>query len=328
MESIFIIGRFEKPWNSPHYLVRAAEKIGCRVSTFDPLREGGSEEEFIRKVEAFKPAYALILKGTGFKPEWNEALKKKGVCTLLWHPDPDLPEWLLPLIRSVDFCFTMAEGMLPAWREKGARQVAWLSQGFEPSFFEVGAITESDRRFYGSDVAFVGNIDSSKGYLSRRYKLERVIREGIQLKWWGPALGRKLVNLPIFFSSLGQAYGGRFVHGPEFAKVALCSKIFLAFDREINIRRSMSARMYTAVGCGAFYLCEAVEGIESVLTPGKEIVTFKGEDEMIEKIRYYLSRTSEREAIARAGQARVLQEHTYQRRIAQMLEIVRSFGRV
>lgn len=324
MERIIIIGSFRKPWNTAHYLLHAAGKIGFATSSFDPLQEGASEAAFLKKIEEERPEAALILKGTGFDLEWNEALKKKGICTILWHPDPDIPDWLLPLIRSVDFCFTMAEGMIPEWKEKGAKQVAWLSQGFEPSFFEVGQLSETDRRFYGADVAFVGNIDSTNNYLTRRYKLKRVLREGFHLKWWGPRLGRKLINLPILLSSIGRAYGGRFIYGPEFAKVALCSKVFLAFDRETEIRLSMSARMYTAVGCGAFYMCEAVDGIESVLTPGKEIVTFKGEEEMIDKIRYYLPRESEREQIARAGQGRVQREHTYQRRLEQMFRTVKG----
>lgn len=324
MESIIIIEDFRRPWSAGHYLVCAAEKIGYRVSTFDPREEGASEETLMKQVEQSKPTHALMMKGRGFKAEWNEALKKKGICTILWHPDLDIPEWQLPLIKSVDFCFTMAEGMLPEWRGKGAKQVAWLPQGFEPSFFEVGPMTETDRQFYGSEVAFVGNIDSSNHYLSRRYKLKRVLQEGFHLKWWGPRLGRKLINFPIFLSSLGRAYGGHFVYGAEYAKVARCSKIFLAFDRNPEIRLSMSARMYTAAGCGAFYMCEAVEGIEVMLVPGKEIVTFKGEEEMIDKIRFYLPKASERQSIARAGQARVRQDHTYQKRLEQMFRMINT----
>ncbi|WP_455387800.1 CgeB family protein [Petrachloros mirabilis] len=324
MPSTIIIEDFRRPWSAGHYLVRAAEKIGCHVSTFDPLDDGASEQTLITQVERSKPTYALMMKGRGFKVEWNEALKKKGISTILWHPDPDIPEWLLPLIRSVDFCFTMAEGKLAEWKAKGAKRVAWLSQGFEPSFFEVGPPTEADRQVYGSDVAFVGNIDSTNNYLSRRYKLKRVLREGFHLKWWGPRLGRKPINIPIFFSSLGRAYGGRFVYGPEFARVAHCSKIFLAFDRHPEIRLSMSARMYTAVGCGGFYMCEAMEGIESMLVPDREIVTFKEQEEMIDKIRYYLPRASERQSIARAGQARVLRDHTYEKRLENMFRMIGS----
>ena len=324
MECLLIIGLMEKPWNTANYLVTAASDIGFKVVSFDPLSEGASLDRLERQVEAHRPTYALIQRGHGFNAEWNEALKRRGILTLLWYPDPDVPAWLAPLARSVDFFFTMAEGNIPKWKEIGVQQIAWLSQGFEPSFFKTGAISEEDRRFYGSDVAFVGNIDSTNHYLSRRYKLKRVLKDGFELKWWGPRLGRKPVNLPIFFSALGRAYGGKFVFGPEYAKVARSSKILLAFDRHTHIRLSMSARMYTAVGCGAFYMCEAMDGLETVLVPDKEIVTFNGDDEMIDKIRYYLPREAERLAIARAGQERVLREHTYQKRLERMFQIVQE----
>jgi len=86
----------------------------------------------------------------------------------------------------------------------------------------------------------------------------------------------------------------------------------------------MSARIYTAVGCGAFYMCEAVQGIESILVPNKEIVTFKDEEEMIDKIRYYLPKISERQSIARAGQARVLRDHTYEKRLEEIFRMTGS----
>ncbi len=108
-------------------------------------------------------------------------------------------------------------------------------------------------------------------------------------------------------------------------KVAKLSKIFLAFDSMPHIRRSMSARMYTAVGCGAFYMCQHVEGIEDILEPGKEIVTFRSEQEMIDLIRYYLENDELRMKIAEAGQKRVLRDHTYEVRMRQMMEIIKDF---
>ena len=84
----------------------------------------------------------------------------------------------------------------------------------------------------------------------------------------------------------------------------------------------MSERIYMAVGCGAFYMCHHVDGIEEVLEPGKEIVTFHSEDEMIDMIRYYLKHDDLRRKIAMAGQRRVLKEHTYEVRFRQMMEII------
>jgi spore maturation protein CgeB len=71
-------------------------------------------------------------------------------------------------------------------------------------------------------------------------------------------------------------------------------------------------------------MCKYVEGIEEVLEPGREIVTFHDEDEMMGKIRYYCGRDDERKKIAEAGQKRVLNEHTYEVRTRQMLEIIQK----
>jgi spore maturation protein CgeB len=80
--------------------------------------------------------------------------------------------------------------------------------------------------------------------------------------------------------------------------------------------------MYTAVGCGAFYLCQHVEGIEEVLVPGKEIVTFRSEQEMIDMITYYLKNDKERKRIAETGRDRILKDHTYEIRTREMLRII------
>ena len=120
----------------------------------------------------------------------------------------------------------------------------------------------------------------------------------------------------------GRSYGGKFIWGEEYAKVAQLSKVFLAFDSLPHIRKSMSARMYTAVGCGAFYLCQHVEGIEEVLVPSREIVTFRSEQEMIDMIRYYLKNDKERKRIAETGRDRILKDHTYEIRTREMLRII------
>ena len=46
-------------------------------------------------------------------------------------------------------------------------------------------------------------------------------------------------------------------------------------------------------------------------------------DELVEKVRHFLDNPSERDAIARAGHARTVAEHTYERRISEILEKLR-----
>jgi spore maturation protein CgeB len=111
-----------------------------------------------------------------------------------------------------------------------------------------------------------------------------------------------------------------------YAKAVHLSKIFLAREAYPHIRKSMSARAFIAMGLGAFYLTFPTRGIEEMFTPDKEIVTFLTADDMIEKIRYYLVHEEERRAIGAAARAKVLAEHTYQRRFERMFELLAARG--
>jgi glycosyltransferase involved in cell wall biosynthesis len=228
--------------------------------------------------------------------------------------------------RSSDFFFTMTQGRISEYEAAGIHKVAWLSQAFAPSFHPDTPLASEDMSHYGSQVAFAGNLGSLPQYLARRQMLDKVINAGFQLKWWGPKPSRKLRDLPFLFSRVCRSYGGEFVYHETFSKVARACKIFLSLDSYPDMRLSMSVRIYTAVGCGAFYLCRRVIGIEEVVIPGMEIEVFDDHDEMLSKIRYYLEHEEDRRRIAKSGRLRVLAEYTYEHRFASMFETLKRAG--
>jgi len=319
--SILLITGFKKPWNSGWYYKAGFEKNGYKVTTFDPALISNPIDTILNLTKELKPNFILYTKAELPAEIFLEL--KRFTKIIQWYPDPIIPEWLYPYVQASDIFFTMSEGLLDKFKKLNPN-IFWLTQAFEPSFFQIGSIEPEDVKTFSADVSFVGNLGSKPQYLPRKKYLERVINEGFHLKWWGPKIPRKLSTIPLIFGKLGSTYGGKFIWGSEYAKVAQLSKIFLAFDAHPHIRKSMSARMYTAVGCGAFYLCQHVDGIEEVLEPDKEIVTFRSEDEMIDKINFYLPKEDLRRTIAEAGRNKVLQEHTYEVRIRQMLEIVQN----
>lgn len=54
---------------------------------------------------------------------------------------------------------------------------------------------------------------------------------------------------------------------------------------------------------------------------GKELVLFESEQDLIEKIAYYLSHEEEQRMIAQNGYEKVKTEYTYQRQLAQMFKM-------
>jgi spore maturation protein CgeB len=317
--TILLITALMKPWNNGWYYKAGFESNGHRVLCFDPSSTKDAFKKVFEFVKSSKPDFILHTKDELPAEIFQELRSLTKI--IQWYPDLPIHPSLPPYVRAADVFITMAEGLVEEF-QKYNTNVFWLTQAFEPSFFMIREITSEDIRTFSAEVAFAGNLGSKPQYLDRREKLKRIIQEGFQLKWWGPKLPRKLSAIPLILGKIGRSYGGKFIWGEEYAKVAQLSKVFVAFDSQPHIRKSMSARMYTAVGCGAFYLCQHVEGIEEVLVPGSEIVTFRSEQEMIDMIRYYLKNEEERKRIARAGRERILKDHTYEIRTKELLRII------
>ncbi len=318
---IILITDFSKPWNNGWYYKSGFEKNGFKVIPFDPKSVKDGTDKIAGLIKEQNPAFILHTK---FElPSSDFEYLRRFTKVIQWYPDPVIPENLPGYVKASDVFLTMSEGLIEEFYHFN-KNVCYLSQAFEPSYFDIKEISGKDRKIFSADVAFVGNLGSQAQYLMRRQALEHIINAGFQLKWWGPRIPRKISTIPLIFGKLGKAYGGKFIWGEEYARVAQLSKIFIAFDSMPHIRKSMSARMYTAVGCGAFYLCRHVDGIEDVLMPDREIVTFRDEDEMMDKIKFYLINDLLREKIAAAGRERVLRDHTYEVRVRQMLEIIKN----
>ncbi len=317
---ILFIAAF-RPCEDGQFYKEGLEKAGHSVIPVDPEQVDNPRRRIDDILKNNKIDFILYTKDE--LPADVIAGFKKYTKIVQWYPDPVIPDWLPPYVKVPDIFFTMSEGLLDELRQYNS-SVHFLSQAFSPSFFRINEISNRDIKSYSTDVTFVGNLGSKPWYLQRRDYLQAVIRNGFKLKWWGPRLPRKFATLPLILGKLGRSYGGKFVWGEEHAKICRLSKIYLAFDAVPHVRKSMSERIYIAVGCGAFYMCHHVDGIEEVLEPGKEIVTFQSEEEMIDMIKYYLQHDELREKIAKAGQKRVLKDHTYEIRIRQMFEIINS----
>ena len=100
---------------------------------------------------------------------------------------------------------------------------------------------------------------------------------------------------------------------------------------KINLNLSNASRLgveqikgrdFEVPGCGGFLITGYAENIEEYFDVGKEIVCYRDVDDLVNKIRHYLKYDDEREAIAKAGYARVLREHTYERRFRNIFRTI------
>ena len=79
---------------------------------------------------------------------------------------------------------------------------------------------------------------------------------------------------------------------------------------------SPATRVFEACGAGACLITDAWQGLEMFLEPGVEVLVARGGDEVADLVRALDEVTARR--IGRAGYRRVLANHTYAHRAAQL----------
>jgi spore maturation protein CgeB len=133
----------------------------------------------------------------------------------------------------------------------------------------------------------------------------------------------------IKVSCFGYGTENGVVSAAEIPEIYRTSRISLNFSGAgqstggFNDRRQIKARTFEAPGAGGFLLTEVAPGLDRYFRIGREVATFETPTQLVEKARYYLDRPGERDAVARAGHARTMAEHTYERRISEILEKLR-----
>jgi spore maturation protein CgeB len=83
-------------------------------------------------------------------------------------------------------------------------------------------------------------------------------------------------------------------------------------------------RLFEATGVGACLLTDAADNLHELFEPGREVATFRDAAECRARIRELLADEPVREAIARAGQARCLAQHTFRHRAPRLDQLLRS----
>ena len=100
------------------------------------------------------------------------------------------------------------------------------------------------------------------------------------------------------------------------------TEVFEANDPSKEVRRHVHLRDFEAPMSGALYCTGHLDELARFFEPGKEVVTYRGEDELLQAVRHLLTHPEEGERIRRAGERRALAEHTYHRRFASLFRAI------
>ncbi|MBU2054610.1 MAG: glycosyltransferase [Proteobacteria bacterium] len=198
------------------------------------------------------------------------------------------------ICRFFDLCWTSTEDALKKYCVEGAIPL-YLSEGANP---EIHRPLEEERTI---DVSFVGQCYGNRPEIIRRLGEAGVRVEAFGYGWpAGPLSTEEMVRM-YSKSRINLGFGG--VDGHEDA---FCLK-----GRDFEIPMS-----------GGLYLTEYHPELETVYDLGKEIVAYRGFDDLLAKIRHLLAHQDEAEAIRRAGFRRARREHSWEMRFKRVFRLI------
>lgn len=195
----------------------------------------------------------------------------------------------------------------------GARRVVLVDKAFDPHQHRPLDVSDAERAAFGADVGFVGTYEAE-----RARALLFLAENGIRVRVWGNGWGARGAQHPNLVVE------GRAVvntsHSLDYTKTICATRINLAFLRKAN-RDRQTDRSVEIPACGGFMLAERSPDHARLFQDDREAAFFDGDDDLLEKVRHYLTHEPERAAIAGAGRARaVASGYDEGRRLRMMLE--------
>jgi spore maturation protein CgeB len=195
-----------------------------------------------------------------------------------------------------------------AWCHSRGIRALQSRLGFEPRVLSY--LKPSGKDF---DLTFTGSMLAV--HRSRQVWIEGLCRHFPQLKVWAPIREQIPPTSVLQNHYAGSAWGRDMFH------VLCSSKIVLNHHGDVAPYAN-NMRLFEATGVGTCLLTDWKPNLGELFDVGKELLAYRSLDECVELIRYYLTHDEEREAIARAGQARTFHEHTYFHRMQELVDIV------
>lgn len=207
-------------------------------------------------------------------------------------------------LKVYNLIFSSFPHFVARFRKLGIKS-EFLKLGFEPSILRF--LKKNNRQF---DVTFVGGF-------STRHNSESILKAVTD--FWG--YGLEHLSLPEEFKKKYHCEAWAL----DMYNIFYNSKITLNRHIDVAENHANNQRLYEATGVGAMLITDYKSDLKNIFVPGKEVETYKSGSELLEKVAYYLKNAKKRQAIAAAGQKRTLKDHTYEKRMQELVKFLEKY---
>ena len=185
----------------------------------------------------------------------------------------------------------------------------YLKLGFEPRILD---LIKKDKKKY--DLTFIGGF--GKHFIKSNALIEKLLRK-FDFNIWG--YSEESNTSAVINENLNGV-----LYGKEMYQVLAQSKIIFNRHADFAENYANNMRLYQGTGIGSLLITDSKENLSDVFKIDKEVVDYSSINECVEKIDYYLSHEKERELIAKNGQKRCIEEHSWHNRMEELNQIVKE----
>lgn len=275
-------------------------------------------QKLLDEVYTLQPDVVFILKGNFVLPETIKKLRNnKKVILVLWSYDSALRfSNLLKGGKYYHLFYSFEPTDIPKLYKYGIK-AKYLPMAYDSNYYYK---LEDKTSFM--DVSFVGAL--SNEYSTRKRILQAIQSNYRHLKleiwgktwtWYNPfhlyeykikkrLFCKHIYNYNIFPMQVNEIYNS--------------TKICLNIHHSQSVE-GLNPRTFEILGAGGFQLVDYKKKIEEFFNIGHEIVCYKNETDLLNKIKYYLENDDERRKIAQSGYDVVRKQHTYKHRAETIL---------
>jgi spore maturation protein CgeB len=282
----------------PHRLFRLPW-VGRRLAALP-----GLVEIAVAQVQAMRPDVLYCQDLSFFTPEVLARLRQHVKLIVGQIACPLPPESFL---KGYDLILTSFPHFVPRLRALGVAS-EYFRIGFDTRVLErLGNVSKD------VEASFVGGISRHHG---KAVPVLEYLARNTPIEFFGYGANSLDHDSPIRARHHGEVWGLDMYRALARSRVTL--------NRHINVaeNNANNMRLYEATGAGALLITDRKDNLGELFEVGKEVVAYSCQEEAAELIRYYLAHPKEAETIARAGQARTLREHTYKRRMEELVPIL------
>jgi spore maturation protein CgeB len=312
-----------------HFLGELGHEAHEVVVNCDPMqaawaREHGLERQGMRRffatvpsasdivrhqVEEFRPDVLYVQNLSVFPPAVLAELR--GNRLLVGQIASELPR--LEQLEPFDLILTSFPHYVPRLRAQGIES-EYFRLGFDPR--ALAAVGDVERDL---GVVFVGSL--RRGQHAAGNAAVAQVAGRIPLGVWGVGIDEWPTDSPLRTAYQGEAWGLDMLRIFARARIVLNRHIDVAEDNANNMR------LFEATGMGALLLTDDKRNLSDMFTPGVEVATYSGPDELVGRVSDYLGDVAAAQLVARAGQRRTLDEHSYSHRMHELVPMLERYAR-